>query len=405
MENRKFDLIIWGATGFTGQLVAEYLWREYGHSSLKWAIAGRDEKKLQQVSTEIGLQNVPYLLADSFDLPSLKKLASQAKVICSTVGPYAIYGNAVVQACVEEACHYCDLTGEVPWMRKMIDQHHQAAFEKSIKIVHTCGFDSIPSDVGVREVQQSFFKKYGYYADKVYTRVAGMKGELSGGTYASMSNLLAEANKDKDIQKIVYNSYSLNPDPAYKGADKADFRSVQKDPITGQWMCPFVMAVVNTRVVRRSHALADFPYGHRFSYEETMLCGKGFKGRMRATAVLMGLGLLMAAKPGSFLKKLIDKRMPKPGEGPSEAQRKAGRFKFLVFAEGSNGDRSLVAVRGDMDPGYGSTSKMLAESALCLVNDELLPETYGVLTPSVAIGEELHKRLEAKAGVTFEVVE
>ncbi len=404
MQNRNFDLIIWGATGFTGQLVVEYLWKQYGHSALKWAIAGRDKEKLLQLSQRLGLQNVPYLLADSFDLASLKKLASQAKVLCSTVGPYAVYGDAVVKACVEEGCHYCDLTGEVPWMRKMINLHHDNASKNKVKIVHTCGFDSIPSDFGVKEVQQSFYKKYGYYASKVSTRVASMKGQLSGGTYASMSNLLAEANKDKAVQEIVYNSYSLNPDPTYRGAEKGDFRSVKKDRITGQWMCPFVMAVVNTRVVRRSHALANFPYGPLFRYEETLLCGKGFKGRVQATLVHMGLGLLMAAKPGSFLKKMIDKRMPKPGEGPSEAQRKAGRYKFLVFAEGNNSDKSTIAVRGDMDPGYGSTSKMLAESALSLVYDSL-PEVYGVLTPTVALGDALLKRLETNAGVTFEVLD
>ncbi len=405
MQDKKFDLIIWGATGFTGQLVVEYLWKNYGSSAIKWAIAGRDAKKLEEISGKFVLQGIPQLIADSFDLESLKKLAGQTKVICSTVGPYSLYGNALLQACVEKSCHYCDLAGELPWMRKTIDQYHQQAMEKKLKIVHNCGFDCIPSDLGVQEVQRAFFEKYGYYSRQVVTRVAKLKGALSGGTYASMSHLMAEAKKDKTIGKIMANPYATNPDPHYQGADHKDLQSIQKDKITGQWLAPFIMAGVNTRVVRRSHALQGFPYGHVFTYEEAMLCGKGIKGRIKASVILAGLGLLQAAKPGSFLKQMIDSRMPKPGEGPDAHARASGSFKFLVFAQGRGTDQVVLVVRGDRDPGYGSTSKMLAESAISLTGEEKLPPVYGVLTPAVALGDVLLKRLQEKAGVTFELVE
>ncbi len=405
MQDKQFDLIIWGATGFTGQLVVEYLWQKYGQSQFRWAIAGRDAEKLDKVSAYYALKGIPILTADSFDLDALKRLASQTKVICSTVGPYSLYGNALLQACIEESCHYCDLTGEVPWIRKTIDRHHQQAIEKKLRIVHSCGFDCIPSDLGVKVVQQAFFKKYGYFTNHVYTRVAMLKGKLSGGTYASMNHLMAEAKKDKTIGKIIANQYALNPDSNHQGADQKDLQSIKKDKITGQWLAPFIMAGVNTRVVRRSHALMNFPYGHVFSYEEAMLCGKGFKGRMKAGFILAGLGLLQAAKPGSFIKKIIDSRMPKPGEGPDKESRNSGGFKFLIFAQGHDTDQVVLAVRGNRDPGYGSTSKMLAESAISLIYEEQLPDIYGVLTPAVALGDVLMKRLEENAGVTFEVVE
>ena len=405
MQQKNFDLIIWGATGFTGQLVVEYLWKEYGKSDLKWAIAGRDSKKLEQVISKFGMQGIPFLIADSFDLPSLKELASQTKVICSTVGPYSMYGDALVKACVEESCNYCDLTGEVPWMRKTIDQYHHEAIARKIKIVHSCGFDSIPSDLGVLEVQRTFFEKHGYYAGNVFTRIATLKGELSGGTYSSMSNLITEARTDKSIQKILSNTFALNPDPGYQGAEQSDLKSVKKDKITGLWICPFIMSGINTKIVRRSHALMNFPYGHKFIYKEALMCGKGFTGWVKANAILLALGLFLAAKPGSFLKKIIDWKMPKPGEGPNEKSRNEGYFKFLIFAQGHNEDESIIAVRGDKDPGYGSTSRMLAESAICLALGAQLPQVFGVLTPSVAMGKELLNRLETKAGVTFKVIE
>jgi short subunit dehydrogenase-like uncharacterized protein len=404
MQNKKFDLIIWGATGFTGQLVVEYLWEKYGSSEFRWAIAGRDSKKLERIRGKMGLQNIPHLIADSFDLDSLKELAAQTKVICSTVGPYTLYGNALVQACVEEGCHYCDLAGEVPWMRQIIDRYNDKASEKKIKIIHNCGFDCIPSDMGVREVQRAFFEKYGYYANQVYTRVANLKGELSGGTYASMVVMMEKVREDRSIGKLLSNKYALNPDPNYTGPEKADLQAIKKDPVTGSWICPFIMSGVNTRVVRRSHALRGFPYGHVFTYEEAMMTGKGITGMAKAGVILAGLGILTAAKPGSFLKKLLDKKMPKPGEGPDERARKTGRFKFLIFAKGHSSDQTCVAVRGDRDPGYGSTSKMLAESAVSLIYEEQLPEVYGVLTPSVGLGDVLLERLERNAGVTFEVM-
>lgn len=396
MENREFDIVVWGATGFTGKLVTAYLWEKYGNNNFRWAIAGRDEKKLKEVSAEFGLKAIPFVLADSFDLESLKKMAGQTKVVCTTVGPYIKYGDGLVRACIEEGTHYCDLTGEVPWMKKIIDLYHEKAGVKKLKIVHACGFDSIPSDIGVRKIQQEFFKKYGYYAGKVSTRITDISGGLSGGTYSSMMNMMEMARKDADFRRIVSNMYALNPDPDYAGADKKEFKSVRRDILTDSWLCPFIMAGINTKIVRRSHALEGFRYGENFSYEEAMVCGKGVKGRLRAIIFLLGLGMLMKAKSGSFLKKIIDRKMPHPGDGPDKKTREAGYFRFLIFAEGKGSDRIVLAVQGYKDPGYGSTSSMLAESALSLLEGETLPQIYGVLTPSVAMGDILERRLDGE---------
>jgi len=290
-------------------------------------------------------------------------------------------------------------------MRKIIDRYHQKAIAQKIKIVHSCGFDSIPSDFGTLKVQKAFYKKYGYFANMVSIRVKDFKGAMSGGTYISMSNVIGEAEKDKSIQNLLSNNYSLNPDPLYSGVGEYDLKSVKKDKITEQWICPFIMATINTRVVRRSHALMGFPYGHDFKYEEALLCGNGFIGRLKAIFIRLGLGMLMAAKPGTLLKTTFDWLMPKPGEGPDEQSRNAGYFKYLIFAQGLQGDQTVVEVHGDKDPGYGCTSKMLAESAVDLIFDEQLPEIYGVLTPSVALGDNFFMRLEKKAGITFKVIE
>lgn len=400
-KERAFDVIIWGASGFTGRLVAEYLFKNYGvDGDLRWAMAGRNQAKLESVRAAVANDTVPIILADSNDDVSLTAMVQQTKVVATTVGPYAKYGSKLVALCVAAQTHYCDLAGEVQWMRRMIDQHHSTAQANGTKIVHTCGFDSIPSDMGVHYVQQQIKAQTGSFAKAINMRVRAMKGEMSGGTYASLSNVLAEAREDKSIYKVLSNPYGLNPDGEQDGPDVPDLASVVYDEISQSWIFPFIMAGINTKVVRRSHALAGYPYGNDFRYDEAMMSGSGVSGRVKGTIAAASMGVMMMAKPGSILKKGVDWMLPEPGEGPDKAKREAGFYSLKFHATLADGSRQIGTVKGDMDPGYGSTSKMLAESAICLAKDEL-SDVAGVLTPAVAMGDALIKRLEEKAGLSF----
>lgn len=403
---REFDLIIFGASGFTGRLVVEYIFQQYGSSSsdLKWAMAGRNREKLEEIRDEVANSFVPIVTADSQDEGSLNAMCLRTKVVCTTVGPYAKYGSKLVSACVENQTDYCDLTGEVQWMRRMIDQHHEAAQKAGVKIVHTCGFDSIPSDMGVFFAQQEAKARTGQYAKQINMRVRAAKGGISGGTYASLGNVMEEAAQDREVYKTLVNPYGLNPKGEQEGPDRKDLRSVKYDKVSKSYIFPFIMAGINTKVVRRSHALSGYPYGKDFRYDEAMMGGKGFTGRMKSNIAALTLGTVMTAKPGSLRKKIVDRFLPDPGEGPNQSQRESGFYKLLFFMEFADGRKAKVTVTGDRDPGYGSTSKMLAESAICLAKDKL-NDQYGVITPSTAMGQALLQRLEDHAGLTFKYEE
>ncbi len=405
MQARTYDLIIWGATGYTGKLVVEYLFKHYGNNNtLKWAIAGRNADKLKNVIKEIGATDLDVVLADSFDAAALNNMCSQASVICSTVGPYTKYGSMLVEACVNNQTDYCDLTGEIVWMRKMIDDHHTAAQANGTRIVHSCGFDSIPSDMGVFFLQQQAMKLKGEYCHQISLRVKAAKGGLSGGTYDSMSNTLELAMQDQSIFKTLFNPYALNPVELQQGQDDKDLRTSAFDSDFKAWITPFIMATINTRVVRRSHALQGFPYGADFKYDEAVLTGKGWAGRLKSNALLAGTGLMMTSKPGSLARKLLDRYFPKPGDGPTKEQRENGFFKMVLLGKFKDDSTITATVTGDRDPGYGSTSKMLGESAVCLALDqEKTPKVAGMLTPSTAFGATLLDRLQENAGLRFEM--
>ena len=400
-QTREFDIIIWGASGFTGKLVVEYLYQKYGLSDyLKWAIAGRDFSKLELIRTEVADTKVPIIIADSNDLESLNEMTKKTKVICTTVGPYAKFGSNLVSSCVDNQTHYCDLAGEVQWIRKMIDSHHEKAKANGTKIVNSCGFDSIPSDMGVYFIQKKSIEICNHRAKHIKMRVAGVKGGISGGTYASLSNVNKEAFKDKDVFKVVTNPYGLNPLGDPKGLDKYDLRKIIYDKASKSWIGPFVMAAINTKIVRRSNALSGYLYGKDFMYEEATIFGKGLKGRVKGYISVIPLALLMSAKPGSFLKRIIDIILPKPGQGPDKKNREQGFYKFRFYIKLEDQSNAFGKVIGDMDPGYGSTSKMLGETAVCLAKDSL-PNSSGVLTPSIAMGDALLNRLQKNAGLTF----
>ena len=400
-KSREFDVIIWGASGFTGRLVALYLFDKYGAiGDLKWAMGGRNLKKLKKVRDEVANKNVPLVIADSNDKDSLLKMVNRTKVICTTVGPYAKYGSNLVEACVKSQIHYCDLAGELQWMYKMINCYHEEAKINGSKIVHACGFDSIPSDMGVYFIQKEAKSRRGGIAQKIKMRVAAISGAISGGTYASLSQVLEEAQKDKMVYKILTNPYSLNPENEQFGEDNLDLKNVIFDQASQSWIGPFVMASINTKVVRRSNFLNNYAYGKSFRYDEGTIFGKGFFGRIKGILSTILIGLFMSAKHGTLLKKGLDFLLPIPGEGPTKRKMEQGFFNLRFYITLDDGSVAFAKVTGDMDPGYGSSSKMLAESAVCLAKDKL-SNTSGVLTPSVAMGDSLLKRLEKNAGLTF----
>ena len=398
--NKTYDIVVLGASGFTGKLVCEYIYTNYTQKKidLKWAIAGRNLKKLENIRNEVADKDIPIIIADSHDFNSLNSLTKKTKVVCTTVGPYAKYGTKLVESCINNNTHYCDLAGEVQWMHKIINKYHDDAKKNNVKIVHTCGFDSIPSDMGVYFINREL-KKTNRFAKKISMRVAGVKGKISGGTYASLNNIMKESYKNKDIYKILSNPYSLNPAKKNYGADKKDITKIKYDNISKNWITPFIMATVNTKVVRRSNALTSYSYGKDFLYDEATMTGKGFKGKVFAFLNVIPL-IFVTAPPKSILKKIANKIMPDPGEGPSKKQREEGFYNLRFYIQSNNNKLIVAKVIGDMDPGYGSTSKMLAESAICLAKDDL-PELYGILTPSVAMGEKLLNRLQKSAGLTF----
>lgn len=412
-RSRPFDIVLWGATGFTGRLVAEYLLENYGDSDLKLALAGRNRSKLESVQAELAervpkAKDLPLILGDSHDEGSLRELASRTSVVISTVGPYARHGLPLVAACVQEDTDYCDLTGEVQFMRKTIDEFHERAHRQGTRIVHTCGFDSIPSDLGVFMLQEAMKERHGGHLDEVKLFVGESRGKFSGGTVASMLNLIEEATSSKQTRRILVDPYSLNPEGERSGPDGRDQQGVRFEPSLDMWTGPFVMAAVNTRVVRRSNALMGYPYGRDFRYSESMSFGKGPKGLMRASAVagLVG-GFVTAATVAPLRRLLQEKVLPAPGEGPTREERERGFFVIRLVGRGRDSNGSQVDLRGRVegkaDPGYGETAKMLSESALCLaLQGSELDSPGGVRTPASTMGKPLLERLR-KAGMVFEV--
>lgn len=412
--DKHFDIILWGATGFTGKLVAEYLATNFGvGKELRWAIAGRNSKKLESVRQELTqithrAASLPLLVGDSHDLDSLKAIAREAKVICSTVGPYFEYGVLLVQACIEEGADYCDLTGETPFIRRIIDSYEDQAIAAKRKIVHCCGFDSIPSDMGCWMIQEHAINHVGVPCEDVAFYAGKTKGGLSGGTVASMVGMIEQSVSDKSIRRILGNPYALNPKGTWRGTDGSDQQSVVWDSDLSCWTGPFIMAGINTRVVRRTNALLDRKYGDGFRYREVMTFPKGMKGRTRAETMRLGLGAFVAmvalGPTRSLLKKTL---LPAPGEGPSREEREAGYFNISLIGKGtkSNGERFEVRghVYGDKDPGYAGTARMLAEAAVCLaLEHERLPDTFGILTPASAMGNPLLNRLR-DSGMEFRI--
>jgi short subunit dehydrogenase-like uncharacterized protein len=394
---RDLDVILFGATGFTGRLVAAYLQQAAAPGHLRWAIAGRSADKL----AALGL-GVPILVGDALDAAAMRELAGRTKVICTTAGPFARYGSELVAACAEAGTHYCDLTGEVAWMRRMIDAHHARARATGARIVHTCGFDSIPSDLGTWAAQQAFAARFGHPARKVTALYGEQSGGFSGGTLASGIETAREASADPGVRALLGNPYALDPDLAAARLARPaapDERSIGWEPHLKVFTLPFVMAQVNTRVVRRAHVLAGEPWGKDFVYREVMSAPGTARGAAMALGITGGLAALGLALSRPALREQLARRGPQPGEGPSAERRARGHWKVRLVAEGEPGEVGIYVVSDRADPGYGSTAKMLGEAALCLALDPL-SSPGGVQTPSVAMAQPLLDRLR-RAGLVF----
>jgi short subunit dehydrogenase-like uncharacterized protein len=385
----KFDIVVYGATGFTGQLVAEYLAAHYtGASAPKWAMAGRSLDKLASVRDAIGAPaDTALIQADASDPASLKAMIDQTGSVLSTVGPYQLYGSELVAACAASGTDYLDLCGEPVWMRQMIDAHQATAQSSGARIVFSCGFDSLPFELGVFFCQETAKKVLGAPVSRVKGRVRAMKGTFSGGTAASIKATFAAAAKDLSLVALLKNPFVLTPD--FEGPKQPPGNKPLFDAELDAWTAPFVMATINTRNVHRSNLLMGFPYGKDFIYDEMVLTGPGEKGEANAKRVVAAN--MEMGGPGG----------PKPGEGPSKEERDTGLYDLLFVGIAPDGRQVRIAVRGDRDPGYGSTSKMIAE---CAIGLREAPEVKGgIWTPGAAMGNALVKRLVDHAGLTFEV--
>jgi short subunit dehydrogenase-like uncharacterized protein len=405
MSAREFDLVLWGATGYTGRLVAEYLVSTPSAQGLRWAIAGRDHEKLQRLQEKL-TGELPIVLADAHDEASLNELTRRTRVVCTAVGPYALHGSEqLVAACVRNRTHYCDITGEVPWIRQSIDRNHETARAAGTRIVHCCGFDSVPSDLGVLMLHEAM-RARGRGLSRVDAFFEKSRGHVSGGTLSSLIGVVEAMRREPAVRALMLDPYALDPEPGCSGPDRSDGMGIRYEPRLGRWVAPFVMAAINTRVVRRSNAVAGYPYGRDFRYTEQMSAPAGLKGLAVASAVAAGTAGLLAAVRSRRLRGLVERRLPRPGGGPTAQERAAGYLVLRLLGEAA-GDgpplRLLGRVEDRRDPGYGMTAVTLGESALCLARDDL-GRPGGVLTPATAMGVRLVERLR-KAGMRWEVTE
>ena len=410
MKAPRHDLLVFGATSFVGQILTRYLFEEFGtHGKLRWAIAGRSGSKLEALKKSLGPKaaDLAMAIADADDEVALGKLCDQTSAVISTVGPYALYGEPLVKVCAESGTDYCDLTGEVQWIRRMLQAYEKSARKSGARIVHCCGFDSIPSDLGVHFLQQQSMKRFGQPCTQVKMRVKAMRGGFSGGTVASLLNVVKEASADPALRKELANPYSICPQGYGSRVRQPNVKFAEHDADFDAWVAPFVMSAINTRIVQRSNALSKQAYGANFRYDEAMLAGRGLKGRLAATAIGTGLaGFMVAGAVGPVRGALARFVLPAPGEGPSPEEQRNGFFDLRFFGRTDDGRSLRTKVTGDRDPGYGSTAKMLGQAGACLALDiEKSDKPGGFWTPATIFGDRLVKRLTAHSGLTFEVLD
>jgi len=386
--SREFGVVVYGATGYTGRLVCEYLNKQYGvNGDVKWAMAGRSQEKLIQVRDEMGIpEEVPFVVADAGNPESVKAMVESTQVVLTTVGPYQKYGSDLVRVCSETGTDYVDLCGEPAWLHEMIAAHGETAKQSGARIVFSCGFDSVPFDLGVHFLQNAAMEKIGKPLSRVKGRVRAMKGTFSGGTLESFRLTMKAAAKNPELIKVLTNPFSLSE--SFNGPQQPSGMAPIFDEDLNSWSAPFVMATINTKNIHRSNFLLSHQYGDNFVYDEMMLTGPGDKGEAMAKAVAEDKS--MANDP------------MQPGEGPSKEERETGFYDVLFSGSNDSGERLMASVKGDKDPGYGSTCKMISESAICLLKN-LDAASGGIWTPASALGDLLIDRLQKNAGLTFKI--
>ena len=411
-EKRAYAVVLYGATSFVGQITAHYLAeflsanKDKSGSEITWAIAGRDQEKLNELQSKL-TSTVDIIIANSDDAASLDAMTEQTQVIISTVGPYLKYGEPLIKSCVDNGTDYVDLTGEAIFIKDMMDKYQEAAKQSGARIVNSCGFDSIPSDLGVYFTQKQAEAKFDSACDVIHMRVKAAKGGLSGGTIASMATIFEEVGQDKSRRKQVANPYLLNDDKDAPNARQSNVSKPEYDSEHQRWLAPFVMASINTRIVHRSNQLLGYEYGREFKYDEAMWMKDGLKGKLTSYALsagLLGFATAMMITPS---RELLSKHvLPKSGSGPSKEEQENGYFDIRLFGQTPNKDSITTKVTGDKDPGYGSTSRMLSQAALCLAQDISKEEVKGGFwTPASAMGDKLLARLEKHAGLSFDVID
>ncbi len=403
MSQREFDVVLMGASGFTGRLVAQYL-DAHAPQGTRVALAGRNAQKLEAVRAGLGERGKawPVVTVDSADAAALDALVARTTVVCTTVGPYALHGLPLVGACARAGTHCTDLTGEVPFMRDSADAWHAEAQRTGARIVHACGFDSIPSEMGAWLLHRHL----GALRRVTYV-VESARGGFSGGTAASLLNVLDEAKNNPSRRRLLMDPYSLSPNRAAEPdlGDERDLTTFRWDGFVGGWIAPFIMATVNTRVVRRSNALLGYAYGRQFRYAEVTGMRRGVRGAVKAAGLTAGLGVLAGGLLFGPTRALLQKALPAPGEGPDEQTRRNGHLRLRVWGEAEDGRRASVRITGQGDPGYQLTALMLSQASLGLALDGArLPERAGVLTPASALGDVLVDRLRA-AGMSLTVAD
>ncbi len=411
IEGRPLDLVLWGATGFTGALVAEYLVRQYGaRASLRWALGGRTRGKLEQLrdrlaSIDPSARELPLVVGDGADRASLDAFVRTTRVVCSTVGPFSRHGHELVAACVDAGTDYCDSTGEPQFVRAMIDAHHHHAGDTGARIVHCCGFDSVPSDLGTLMMQEAARTAHGTFCTEVGHYVSLRGAGVSGGTAASMVQLMEESARDPAVRRLMIDPYALDPERGGRRGLGLDLARVRWDSDLERWTGPFVMAGINARIVRRTNAVLGYAWGRDFRYREGLAFSGGTRGLLMAAGMAAGVAAAFGALSVPRVRRFVaDRYLPAPGEGPSKEQRDASSFvsRFVGVLEGS-GARLRGTVRGEGDPGYDETAKMLGEASVCLAHDrDRTRTTGGVLTPASALGMTLVERLR-RHGMTFDV--
>ena len=401
-QEKEFHIVLWGATSFVGKIIAEYLLKRHGvDGNCRWALAARNRGKLEALKAELGPEasDIPILVGDATDVEFLNTMVGQADVVLTTVGPYLAYGEALVEACVKAGTDYCDLTGEIIFVRSMMDKYQSRAEQSGAKILNCCGFDSVPSDAGVHYLNRFVEAEYGEPLSTVEMQVVKAKGGVSGGTIASAIETLKFLQKEPAWAKVVNNPYSICPEGHRKGIKQPSLHGPKRSRFTERWLNHFVMAPVNSRVVHATNALTEFRYSEEFQYTEWQVAPSYLKAAATEAALRVGMLLLYFPISRRLLQRFV---LPKPGEGPSKEQQRTGFFHLEFYGQTQNGKQVMARVTGDADPGYGSTAKQIAEVATCLSKLSGQKKPGGFYTPLAALGDDLIVHLTEFAGLTFE---